>query len=525
METHDSRESVVLTVSEQGEAAVTLDGRRLTLEALDAALGLPIRVAIADAVWSRIEKSREAVERIAAGNEPAYGINTGFGHLCEKRIPPDQVETLQKNLILSHAVGVGEPTPPEVVRWIMLFKINALTHGVSGAARSTIECLAAMLGADVLPVIPSQGSLGASGDLAPLAHMVLPMIGRGKVVVDGEVQAAAAALASHGISPVTLGAKEGLALINGTQFMAAHAAVAVIRARRLAKHADVVATMSLEGIGGSVKPFDERLHKLRPHPGAIEVAANVRRLMADSEILPSHVDCGRVQDPYSLRCVPQVHGASRDALRHAAATIETELNSVTDNPLILDGDEVISGGLFHGQPLALILDYMAIALAELASISERRIYLLLSGVADLPVLLMQDTGLNSGFMLPQYTAAALVSENKGLCMPACVDSIPTSLGQEDHVSMGARAAVKCMRVLRNTETVLAIEQMCAAQALDFRSPLRPGVGPRAARGEIRKAIPFAEVDRAIGDDIAASLALLRSQRVVRAVEDEIGTLA
>jgi histidine ammonia-lyase len=575
MTEHLQARTVPIEVQQNGPARIRLDGGRLTLESLDAALGRPLLVEVADKVWQRIEASAADVRRIAAGDAPAYGINTGFGHLCNVRIPPDQVETLQRNLILSHAVGVGPMVPPEVVRWMMLFKLHALTHGVSGISRPTFDLLRRMLSADVLPCIPTQGSLGASGDLAPLAHMVLPMIGCGFVNAGDSLTGAASphtasprettpgagattasipaeeAFSAAGLQPVDLQPKEGLALINGTQFMSAYAATLVIRSQRLLKHADVVGTMTLEALPGSLRPFDERLHALRPHAGAAEVAANVRRLMVDSEILPSHADCGRVQDPYSIRCIPQVHGAARDAVRHVAATVETEINSVTDNPLIFRNEEprdaaadteadavantatgapgddiadVISGGSFHGEPLALVLDYLAIAMAELASISERRIYLLLEGKNELPVLLLKNTGLNSGFMLPQYTAAALVSENKGLCMPASVDSIPTSLGQEDHVSMGARAAVKCYQVLENTETVLAIEQMCASQALDFRAPLRPGIGPRAAHAELRQHIEHAEADRQIGEDICRSLALLRAQSLVQAAEAVVGSL-
>lgn len=501
-----------------------LDGGRLTLDQLDQAYGRPIHVEVGPEVWQRIERSAEAVRRIASGAAPAYGINTGFGSLCRQSISSGQIDKLQNNLIISHAVGVGDPAPPQIVRWMMLLKVAALTHGVSGISRPTLECLMRLLSADALPVIPTKGSLGASGDLAPLAHMVLPMIGRGTVDLDGRCTPADKAMAQLGIEPVALGPKEGLALINGTQFMAAYASAIAVRTRRLVRHVDIVATMTLEGLKGSVQPFAERLNRLRPHPGSMDVAENVRRLMKGSEILESHADCDRVQDPYSLRCVPQVHGASRDALRHAVEVIEIEINSVTDNPLIFDDDEVISGGLFHGQPLALVLDYLAIALAELASISERRVYLLLGGLDDLPVLLMKDTGINSGFMLPHYTAAALVSENKGLCMPASVDSIPTSLGQEDHVSMGARAAVKCWTVLENTETVLAIEQMCAAQAMDFREPLAPGVGPRIAKEVLRSEISHADEDRLFGEDIHKSLALLRSRRMTDAVEAELGHL-
>ena len=501
-----------------------LDGGKLTLEALDRAWGRRLEVEIDERIWTQIDKSAEVVRKIAAGTTAAYGINTGFGHLCNKRIEPDQVASLQTNLILSHAVGVGDPAPDAIVRWMMLLKIFALTHGVSGVSRQTIDVLRRMLNADILPVIPTQGSLGASGDLAPLAHMVLAMIGKGTVRVDGRVESADKAISRAGIAPAVLGPKEGLGLINGTQFMAAYGAALVVHARRLFKYADLLGCMSLEGFSGSIKPFDERLNRLRPHPGALQTADNIRRMMAGSQILESHIDCDRVQDPYSLRCMPQVHGASRDAGQHAATIFEIEINAVTDNPIILDGQDVISGGLFHGQPLALALDYLAIALAELASISERRIYLLLSGAAGLPVSLMKDTGLNSGFMMPQYTAAALVSENKGLCMPASVDSIPTSLGQEDHVSMGARAAVKGWQVLANTKTVLAIEQLCAAQALDYRAPLRPGIGPAIALREIRKVIVHAERDRLFGEDIEASLDLLCTNRVVEAVEREIGPL-
>ncbi|HNQ22428.1 MAG TPA: histidine ammonia-lyase [Phycisphaerae bacterium] len=517
-------QTVFMQLDEEGRAWFLLNGGALTLASLDTALGRPTCVQIAEHVWERLEANCAAVRQIARGPAPAYGINTGFGPLCRKRISPDQVETLQGNLIVSHAVGVGDPAPPEVVRWMLLFKILALSHAVSGASRQTLEALCRLLEADMLPVVPTQGSVGASGDLAPLAHMVLPILGRGTVTLQGQQLPAADALTQFNLNPITLGPKEGLALINGTQFMSAYGAVLVICARRLLKHADLIATMSLEAMRGSLRPFDARLQELRPHRGARESAANVRKLMTDSQILPSHAQCERVQDPYSLRCVPQVHGASREAVHHAAEVMETEINSVTDNPVILGPEEVISGGLFHGQPLALVLDYLAMALAELASISERRIYLLLAGAEELPPLLMQNTGLNSGFMLPQYTAAALVSENKGLCMPACVDSIPTSLGQEDHVSMGARSAVKCMRVLENAETVLAIELMCAAQALDYRVPLQPGIGPRLAHGEVRRCIAHAEQDRLFGDDIQTSLALIRSQRLLYVVEKELGKM-
>jgi histidine ammonia-lyase len=509
--------------TQNDSATIRFDGDSpLTLDALDAIFSQPIELKITDDAWKRIDASRAIVEKIAAGPDAVYGVNTGFGHLCSVRVDASDLDTLQHNLILSHAVGVGDPVPDPIVRWVILFKILSLTQGYSGVTRNTIIALTQMLNHDVLPIVPQQGSLGASGDLAPLSHMVLPLIGQGNVRHDDRVQSASAVFKQLDISPVALSAKEGLALINGTQFMSAYAAAILIRARRMTKMADIVASMSLEALQGSLKPFDPRLHELRPHPGAIIVAANMRMLLAQSEILPAHVDCEKVQDPYSLRCIPQVHGASRDAIEHASQIVEREINSVTDNPIIFDTAEAISGGNFHGQPIALALDYLAIALAELASISERRTYLLLSGHDGLPTSLMKNTGLNSGFMIPQYTSAALVSENKILCHPASVDSIPTSLGQEDHVSMGATAATKAWRVMNNLENVMAIEQMCAAQALDFRLPLKPGLGPRTAHETIRKTIPHADQDRSFGHDITASRDLLTSQRVRHAVEAEAG---
>ncbi|HKQ48762.1 MAG TPA: histidine ammonia-lyase [Phycisphaerae bacterium] len=503
--------------------AVHLDGSPLTLVQLDAAYDRPLQVSISDEVWAAIRAARAKIEAHLAGGEVIYGVNTGFGKLCNKRIAPDEVEKLQENLIISHAVGVGPPIPLELVRFMMLFKIVALAAGASGVQPAVIECLAAMLNADCLPVIPTRGSLGASGDLAPLAHMVLPMIARGDVSVAGNVRPAAGAFEELGIKPVKLGAKDGLALVNGTQMMLAYAAAICVRARRLAKHADLLASMSLEALRGSLKPFDEGLIALRPHPGAVEVAANIRRLMADSEILVSHANCDKVQDPYSLRCVPQVHGACRDALRHATETVLIELRSITDNPVLVNG-EVISGGNFHGEPLALTLDYLAMALTEWASISERRTYLLTLGHDGLPPLLMKNTGLNSGFMMPQYTAAALVNECKVLSHPASVDTIPSSLGQEDHVSMGATSALKCWQIIDNAETVLAIELLCAGQALDYRLPTKPGLGPRLALEALRQSIPHAEADRAFGEDIQTALRLLRKQAVLAPVEKALSRL-
>jgi len=504
--------------------SLTLDASGLSLDDLDASYGRRLNVTIAARAWEQVRAGRQTIERRLASGEVIYGVNTGFGNLCRKRISDTQLERLQENLILSHAVGVGPPVPPEIIRWMLLLKINALLTGKSGIQPECIQCLLAMLNRDVLPVIPSRGSLGASGDLAPLAHMVLPLMGRGEVWVDGTRRPAEEAFQECGISPVRLGAKDGLALINGTQLMLAYAAAIVVRARRLAKHADLIASMSLEAYRGSIRPFGEELLALRPHAGAVEVGRNIRQLMTDSDILLSHANCDKVQDPYSLRCVPQVHGACRDALRHATQTMLVELNSVTDNPVVL-GDDMVSGGNFHGEPLALTLDYVSMALTEWANISERRVYLLLSGPDDLPPLLMKDTGLNSGFMIPQYTAAALLNECKVLSTPASVDSIPTSLGQEDHVSMGAQCALKCWQILENVETVLAVELMCAAQALDYRLPTRPGIGPRIALETLRKTIPHAEEDRLFGQDIETALAVLRDQELLREVEAAVGPLS
>ena len=374
--------------------------------------------------------------------------------------------------------------------------------------------------------VPSRGSVGASGDLAPLAHLCLPLIGRGEVWNESEngKTDAAESMKMHGIEPIQLKAKDGLALLNGTQLMAAYGAFVLERAMVLQKEADILAAMSLEALQGSAAPFDERIHRIRPHVGQMEAAENIRKLLKHSEIMNSHHDCGKVQDPYSLRCVPQVHGASRDALAYAAKTVEIELNSVTDNPLVFDNGDIISGGNFHGQPLALALDFAAIALAELGSISERRTYQLLGGHDGLPKLLMKDTGVNSGFMMPQCTAAALVSENKILCHPASVDSIPTSLGQEDHVSMGSISALKLFSVLRNVERVLAVEFLCAAQALDFRAPLKPGKGVHVAHELLRDQIGHAQQDYEVRNDLDLCAHILRRGDLAAGVEAEIGRL-
>lgn len=487
---------------------------------------LEARIAALRKDMSAVAASRARVEAALGDGNAYYSINTGFGILADKRIPSDQLEKLQRNLILSHSVGVGDPIPREISRLILLLKIHALGQGYSGISIRTFERLLAFAERDLVPIIPRKGSVGASGDLAPLAHMSLPLIGHGEFWC-GEGESARRApevLSAHGMEPIELQAKDGLALINGTQMMAGYGAYVLNRALVLEKSCDLIAAMSLEALQGSIRPFDARIHELRPFAGQTESAANVRKLIEGSQILETQRASGKVQDPYCLRCVPQVHGASRDALRYARGVLETEINSVTDNPLVFDNGDIVSGGNFHGQPLALALDFAAMALSELASISERRCYLLLEGEDGLPRLLMKDTGVNSGFMIPQYTAAALVSENKVLCHPASVDSIPTCLGQEDHVSMGSISATKLKEVFENVAQVLAIELFTVAQALDYRKPLRPGRGIEVAHDLLRKIVPHSEEDHIFKDELGLCHELITSGKLVSAVEEAVGCL-
>jgi len=474
----------------------------------------------------RLKQSRKIVDQALQSDDAYYGINTGFGILAQKKISHDRLKQLQRNLILSHSVGVGDLIPKAIARLMLFLKIHALGIGYSGISEATFDRLIYFAEHDLIPAIPKKGSLGASGDLAPLAHMSLPLIGSGFVwdKEGDDIIPTSRILNQHEMNAIELQPKDGLSLINGTQMMSAYGAYVLEKMLTLVKSADIIAAMSLEALQGSIKPFDERIHQIRPHKGQAEVADNVRKLLVDSEILESHRNCGKVQDPYCLRCAPQVHGASRDALTHARSVVETEINSVTDNPLVFQNGDILSGGNFHGQPLALVLDYAAIALAELASISERRTYLLLSGHDGLPKLLMEETGINSGFMMPQYTAAALVSENKVLCHPASVDSIPTSLGQEDHVSMGSIAATKLLDVFKNLEQVLAIELFTAAQALDYRKPLKPGRGVELAHELVRKTILHTETDHYFKRDINRSVQMLQSEGIVDQVEQELNPL-
>lgn len=471
-------------------------------------------------------KSRSHVESAMNDGQTYYGINTGFGVMKDKRIAGDQLRQLQTNLLLSHAVGVGEPIPRPISRLMLQLKVHTLGLGYSGISRETFERLVYFARHDLIPVIPSKGSLGASGDLAPLAHMSLPLIGQGEFWDEqGEKRLPAESiLQQHGLQPLSLHPKDGLALINGTQQMSAYGAYVLEKCLHLVKMADLIGAMSLEALQGSIVPFDERIHHIRPHAGQQTVAANVRQLLIESEILESHRHCGKVQDPYCLRCIPQVHGASRDALDYAQKAVETEINSVNDNPLVFENGDILSGGNFHGQPLALALDFAATALAELGSISERRTYLLLSGHDGLPTLLMQQTGINSGFMIPQYTAAALVSENKIKAHPASVDSIPTSMGQEDHVSMGSISALKLLEVFENLERILGIELLTAAQALDYRKPLKPGKGVDLAHEYIRSYIPHIEEDRLLKEQLDSSVEMIRRFQLLDQVETECEAL-
>ncbi|MBN8685456.1 MAG: histidine ammonia-lyase [Chitinophagales bacterium] len=457
----------------------------------------------------RIQTSQSYVAQIVAANKTVYGVNTGFGILANTAISPEDTATLQYKILQSHSVGVGDPIPAELAKIMMITKVQALAQGYSGVQLSTLERIIWHIDHDIIPVVPEKGSVGASGDLAPLAHLFLPLIGLGECYDQGIRKPSLQILNKYGLSPVSLGPKEGLALINGTQFILSFAVKAVQRMQNCLEAADIIGAMSLEALTGTKAPFDERLHALRPYTGNKLVAQRLRLLLQDSAIMQSHMDCGRVQDPYSLRCMPQVHGASRNAWQHLKELTETELNAVTDNPIILGEDDTISGGNFHGQPLALPLDYACFAASEVGNISDRRCYLLLEGKWGLPMLLMKDVGLNSGFMIPQYTTAALVTENKTLCFPSSADSIPTSLGQEDHVSMGSISGRKLNKVLDNLEFILAIELLSACQAIEFRRPLKSSALLEFAHDHVRKYVGFAAEDRIFAEDINQVAGLIK----------------
>jgi histidine ammonia-lyase len=507
---------------------VVLDGGPLALADVAAVARAGVRVSVGPEAARRVAEARRFVEEVAGAAAPIYGITTGVGKLKDVVIPPDERAALQRNLVLSHAGGVGAALSEVETRAVMLLLAASLGRGASGVRREVLDLVVSCLNGRVHPVVPEQGSVGSSGDLAPLAHVAACLIGEGEAWRDGAAVPARDALAHAGLAPVRLQAKEGLALLNGTHLMTGLGSLAALDAARLATLADVTGAMSLEALMGTNTAFDARIHALRPHPGQVACAANLRALTADSGIIASHHDCTRVQDAYSLRCMPQVHGAAREAIGFARAVLERELGSVTDNPLVFAADRaVLSGGNFHGEPLGLALDLLAIGLAQLGGIAERRIDRLVNPLVSdgLPAFLSPSTGINSGYMIAQYVAAALASELKTLAHPASVDSIPTSALQEDYNAMGAGAALKVRRGLANVRQILAIELLLAAQALDFRAPLAPGRGSAVAHRAVRARIPALTTDRYLKADLDAALAACADGSVLAAVEDAVGPLA
>lgn len=488
----------------------------LSLERIGEIITGHYKLALSEGAQQKITACRSYLDqKLKTADHPFYGINTGFGSLRNIRISSHQIEELQENLVMSHACGVGDPVPQEIVKLMLLLKIQSLSYGNSAIDIGTVWRLIDFYNHDILPVIFQQGSLGASGDLAPLAHLSLPLLGMGEVNFQNKKWAAAEVLKAFNWQPIKLQSKEGLALLNGTQFMSAYATWILLQAKRLSNYADLIACMSLDAFDCRLDPFNELIHRVRPHAGQVETAAAILKTLKGSELAAKEKT--DIQDPYSFRCLPQVHGASKDAIRYCESVFTTEVNAVTDNPNVFpDEDIIVSGGNFHGQPLALALDFLSIALAELGSISERRVYLLVSGQRGLPPYLVAAPGVNSGMMIPQYTAAALVSENKQLCSPSSVDSIMSSNGQEDHVSMGANGATKCYRVMKNLENILAIELLNAAQALEFRRPLKSSAAVEKLFSDYRAVVAFNQSDRVLSDDMRQSVQFLNSLSAGRA---------
>lgn len=518
-------------------SVLMIDGRSLTLNKIETFLKENQNIKLTPGAIKNVKRSRALIDKWVDEGKVIYGVTTGFGEFANVSISKKDIEKLQENLIISHSTGVGDPLPPFIVKIMMLLRVNALASGHSGIRLETLELLIAMINNNIIPVIPSQGSVGSSGDLAPLSHLVLAMIGKGEVQIfrnvlnddphKVKVQKSSTVLKKYGLTPIRLGAKEGLALINGTQMMTAFAAYICIEANRLKKVADIAGALSHETLRGTDNAFDLRLHKLRPFPGQITVAKNILSMIKGSEIRESHrKNDPRVQDSYSIRCIPQIHGASRDTIDYVSSRVEVELNSVNDNPLIFpDDEEHLEGGNFHGQPMALAMDFMSIALSEYANVSERRTERMLNGsLSSLPRFLAKNGGLNSGLMIAQYTAAALVSENKVLAHPASVDSIPTSANQEDHNSMGSIAARKCFQIMKNVQSVLAIEILAACQGLEFHKPMKPGIGTQSAYNSIRKKIKSIESDRVLYTEIEKVISLIRSNHLLSEVEKSIKLL-
>lgn len=485
---------------------------RLTIDRVEEIMEKKMKLSLGEEAERRIARCREYLDdKMLTQEEPIYGITTGFGSLCNISISKEQLSLLQKNLVMSHACSVGERVPNDIVKLMLLTKAHQLSYGYSGVQVQTVRRLIDFYNNDVIPVVFSQGSLGASGDLAPLANMCLPLLGLGEVEFKGEVRHAKDVLDMFGWEPITLMSKEGLALLNGTQFMSSHGVWSLIKARRLSRLADKIGALSLDAFDGRIEPFYHQIQEVRPHNGQIETAKAVMETLKGSELISRHKK--HVQDPYSFRCIPQVHGAAKDAISFAWNVLETEINSVTDNPTIFpDEDLIISAGNFHGEPIALPMDFLALALSELANISERRMYRLISGARGLPPFLVANPGINSGFMIPQYAAASIVSQNKGLCWPASCDSIPSSQGQEDHVSMGSNSATKLCRVVMNLERVLGIELFNAAQALEFRRPSRTSPELEAMVADYRKLVPFIENDMVMYPLIDASIKFISELR-------------
>ena len=485
----------------------------LALETIDEIVFQGKQLALSEEAIVNIEKCRTYLDdKMKSHSEPIYGINTGFGSLCNVKISNENLSKLQENLVKSHACGTGEAVPHEIVKIMLLLKIQSLSYGHSGVQLVTVQRLIDFYNHDILPIIYTQGSLGASGDLAPLAHLSLPLLGEGEVYCDGFRQPAAKVLAKMGWEPIVLQSKEGLALLNGTQFMSAYGAYCLLKAQKIAYLADVIGAISLEGFDGRIEPFTDLIHLIRPHKGQVQTAEQFRGLLEDSQIIAQAK--AHVQDPYSFRCIPQVHGASKDAIEYVKKVFRTEINSVTDNPNIFVGEDLIlSGGNFHGQPLALAFDFLGIALSELGSISERRTYQLISGLRGLPPFLVNNPGLNSGFMIPQYTAASIASQNKQLATPASIDSIVSSNGQEDHVSMGANAATKTLRIVENVERILAIELFNASQAIEFRRPLKSSDFIESFLKSYREEVAIVTEDRIMHYDIEKSIAFLNSFQI------------
>jgi len=506
-----------------------IDGEQLNtadIMAISSARKGNLNVSISDDSLKKVVASREYVKSVVEKEKPVYGINTGFGALSDVHIAKPDLAKLQINLIRSHCTGVGEPFSREVTRAIMLLRANCLASGYSGVNPDAIQLLLDFLNEDIQPIVPSKGSVGASGDLAPLSHIALCLIGEGEVIYEGKTVRSDFAIDQIGKKPVQLGPKDGLALINGTAVMAALGSLAITKAEKIMKYADLVAAMTCDGVRGTVRAYDPRIQNLKPHPGQIASAENIRNLLKGSQVMNSHTECGKVQDPYSLRCVPQVHGACRQTLKHAKEVFSYELNAVTDNPLIfIQDDDVISGGNFHGEAIAMAMDYLAMGVAEICSISERRVEKMMNPVfSELPAFLTKSSGLNSGLMIAHVTAAALTSENKYLCHPASIDSIPTSTDKEDHVSMGVTSGRKLLEVIDNAFNCLAIEFLCAAQALEFQRPNISSPAIESVHKIIRKHVSYIEDDRVFNTDIQNIRKLLETDEFFNAIEKEIGGL-